>query len=111
MIELQNNFIVGFSRDEVYIIGKSLIDAWGYPYRPVNIKFLVDREEYKKIDERFSSADNKLQTSDLSPVINALELLYHENGDFEALYDNVTKEDVGLLHKKLETIKGSVKQI
>lgn len=109
MIELQNNFIVGFSEDEVYIIGKSLIDAWGYPYRTVNINFLVDRGEYKKIDERFGRADNKLQAGDLLPVINALELLYYENGDFEALYDNVTKKDVKTLYEKLKTIKGFTK--
>lgn len=102
MIQLQDNFIVGFSIDEIYIIGKSLIDAWGYPYRS-SVKFLVDREKYKKIEEGFGHAGNKLQIQDLVLVINALELVYYENGDFEALYDNISKEDVRVLYEKLKT--------
>jgi hypothetical protein len=94
-----------FTNDEVYIIGKSLIDAWGYPYNPKNIKYLAAREVYQKIEERFNKeSDYKLLFNDIPLVLNALDLLYYENRDFEALYDGITKEDVKALHNKLKSL-------
>ncbi len=103
MIQLKNNFISGFSHDEIYIIGKSLTDAWGYPYRPKTIKFLTDREEYKKVDDKFNGQNGyQIDQNDIAIVLNALELLYYENGDFLALYDGVTMEDVKTLYERLK---------
>ena len=104
MIIIDNKQLKGFSKNEEYIIGKSLIDAWGYPYRITTIKMLGNRDEYKIVDDRFTQSNYILELVDIEIVINALELLYFDNGDFDALYDGVTKDDVKTLYKKLKQI-------
>ena len=101
--------IKGFSKDETYIIGKSLIDAWGYPYKPKKIRLLQDTDEYKNVDELLTKNGYEIELKNLPIVLNALELLYFEHGDFEALYDDVTREDVKLLFEKLKKLADSNK--
>ncbi|PIT90564.1 MAG: hypothetical protein COU22_01440 [Candidatus Komeilibacteria bacterium CG10_big_fil_rev_8_21_14_0_10_41_13] len=95
---------IKLNKQERYIIGKSLIDSWGYPYKPKKIKFEFDFEEYKRIDEKLDQNNHELEINDLPVILNSLEMLYYENGDLEALYNNVTKNDVKILHDKLEKI-------
>lgn len=103
MINLENSYIKGFSDDQVYIIKRSLVDAWGYPYRPEKIELLKDRSIYKSVNEKFRKSEYTLQIEDLSVVINALELLLFENIDFEALY-RIAGDDIRLLLDELKEI-------
>jgi len=105
MIYIESGFIKGFSKDEKWIIGRSLVDAWGYPYKPEKIEFILERDEYKRIDDRFKRNHFTLTLGDLKGVINSLELLYYENFDLEALYNDVTREDVKKILNKLRSIK------
>jgi hypothetical protein len=102
MIELKDDYIKGLSKDESYIIRRSLIDAWGYPYRPDKIKILYSSLEYKNVDDKLEKNNREIDLNDLGIIINALELLYFENIDLEALYDNIDREDVKLLIDRLE---------
>ncbi|MDO8669008.1 MAG: hypothetical protein Q7K65_01805 [Candidatus Buchananbacteria bacterium] len=107
MIILEKDCIIGFSKNEAYIIGKSLIDAWGYPYRPEKIKILKERDEYKNVDERFEKENYRIKLKDLATVINALELLYYENIDLESLYDDVSRKEVKILLNNLQKVSPS----
>ncbi|OGE74345.1 MAG: hypothetical protein A3I07_02745 [Candidatus Doudnabacteria bacterium RIFCSPLOWO2_02_FULL_42_9] len=104
MIELKNNIVLGFAKDESYIIAKSLIDARGYPYKPNKIKFVATEKEFGSALNDFEKNNSSIPIKKLEVVINALELLYYENGDFEALYDGVSKEDVKKLLDELRNL-------
>ncbi|PWB39086.1 MAG: hypothetical protein C3F02_00495 [Parcubacteria group bacterium] len=101
MTEQIQHFLI-LSKQEKYIIGKSLIDSWGYPYILKKVKFLFDREVYKRVNERLQKMDYVLKFEDLSIIINSLDMLYYDNGDFVALYDDITKDDVNALRDKLK---------
>lgn len=97
----QNTQLIELNKQQKYILGKSLNDSWGYPYKQEKVKFLSDREKYKEIGDKLDNNDYTLDIFDLPLVLNSLEMLYYENGDFEALYDNVTRDDVKSLLNKL----------
>jgi len=98
----QETQLINLNKQEKYIIGKSLNDSWGYPYKPEKIKFLFDREKYKEVGDKLDKAGYAVDLDDLPLILNSLEMLYYENGDFVALYDDVTKDDVKVLFDKLE---------
>jgi len=121
MITAEGEIIKGFSRNDACLVQGSLNDASGYPYEdgwnkstPPKVNFLFDKKRYlytlRKLD-KFKFIDFQLERADLAVVINALELLYYENGDFEAIYSsikkeyNVTKEDLKILIDKLKKLE------
>jgi hypothetical protein len=93
---IKEGFLTDFdkSRNEFYFIFGSLTEASGYPYQPKKINFLYDREKYKSLCDSIWLSKESISIKNVPIIINALELLYYENGDFYALYDNVTLDDV-----------------
>jgi|GEM_PF-5065824 len=93
---------VPLDNTEKYIISKSLNDSWGYPYKPKSIEFKFDRDKYHKVSLKLDNSGFAIEYDDIRVILNSLDMLYYENGDFESLYDGVTKDDVKVLYAKLE---------
>ena len=112
---VEKNEIKRFLKHEGYLIYGSLVEAKGYPYRTTwtgrtpKVNFLFTKEEYdrvyKELDKFKTYEELIVKISDLPVIINSLELLYYENGDFYALYDGVELEDVKVLIDKLKSVK------
>ena len=98
--------LVHLNKDESYIASKSIIELGGlYRSRFSDHLREMHKEDYDRIKAEIDKSDC-LQKSDILIVLETLYLLIHEmsDGDFLALYDDVTKDDVKALYGKLEKI-------
>jgi hypothetical protein len=98
--------LINLDNDESYIAGKSINELDG-PYHSRFSAHLrnMHGKDYERIWNEIHK-NNRLNINDVSLVLETLYLLIYEmsDGDFLALYDDVTKEDVKALYKKLEKI-------
>lgn len=98
-------FIV-LNKQENYLAFGSIVELGGLYRSRFSDHLLNEHEkEYKVIEEELEK-NNKLLIKNIPLVLDTLYLLINEmsDGDFIALYDDVTKDDVRVLCNKLEKI-------
>lgn len=101
-----NQEFVSLDEKENSIVFGSVIELGGLYRSRFSDHLLIEHEhEYEVIKNRLERSGELLIT-DIPLVLETLYLLINEmsDGDFIALYDNVTKDDVKVLYDKLEGI-------